>query len=612
MRWRIVLWTSLSLLTLTLMLVEPSLWRQASSLTQDFLTQKLASDTPIDDVILIDIDETSLELIGSWPWSRAHIASLIDTLSDYYHTRIIGLDIIFPEPKNNQEDNLLVQSVHNTNSIIALVWDYQGQTPPLAIGETGDGVFIQGSAPNAKGYLGNFASLAATGKTGHISPTPDSNGKIRYIFPIVNWKNQSYPMLALAMLAQIKQKALHPVIYNHCLYPFAGEKLSLCTDKEGLWSIPYRQNLSSFTVIPAWQILVKELPEHFLEHKSIIIGSSALGLSDRVVTPLAAVTPGMSVHAQILTHLLNDNETREVAGPNVILFLIISSFLLSLILMRWGIRYGLIFVLLSSILWLYWVSTDYLKGYSLPDIALPIFVLLLWLASQSALEWSLIKRQSQRIYRLFQDYLPPHLLKQALAQPNETMLQPQQRYVTVLFADIAGFTTMTEQMPTLEAVALTRNILSLLTQAVYTHDGTLDKYMGDALMAFWNAPLDQTNHTQQAIHAALMMRDYMHTLNKERVIVGLEPIHVRIGINSGEVLVGDLGTQWRHAYTVLGDAVNVAQRLMVAAGQLGVDIALGKTTATGNAQCELIGEMHLPGRERLERVFVIPITMIAQ
>jgi adenylate cyclase len=235
--------------------------------------------------------------------------------------------------------------------------------------------------------------------------------------------------------------------------------------------------------------------------------------------------------------------------------------------------------------------------------------MLLWLTSQSALEWSLLKRQNQRIYRFFQDYLPPHLLKEALAQPEENLLLPQQRRVTILFADISGFTAMTEQLPTEEAAKLTRHILSLLTQAVYAHDGTLDKYMGDALMAFWNAPLHQTDHAKLAVDAALSMRDNIRQLNEIRATYDLVPIHVRIGINSGDVLVGDLGTQWRHAYTVLGDAVNVAQRLMMASTQLGVDIALGEHTAEGLDNSEEAGEMHLDGRIRLERVFVIPVTV---
>jgi len=611
MRWRIALWLFLSLLTLIVTLQPPSLWQQLSFLAQDLFIQNTTQNKPIDTVVLVDIDEASLEMMGAWPWSRSLMATLIEKVATDYAVDAIGLDIVFPEATRAQEDRELVESVKKNQAITAIVWDFQGQAVPLQVGNTGQGIAVLDNAsfPQARGYLGNFSILADIGRSGHISPTPDTNGKIRSVAPLVEWQGTAYPMLALSILAQALGKELHPVMRHHCLYPFAGQKSALCLDRDGLWSIPYRYELSAFRVVPAWQIMLEQAPKDILEHRQVIIGSSALGLSDRVVTPLASITPGMMVHAQILASLQDGSQGSLKAGPNVWLWLVLSLSLLSFILIRKGIRMGVLMVLSSSLLWLLWVNHDYQQGLSLPDVAHPIIVMLLWLISQSALEWSLVKRQSQRIYRLFQDYLPPHLLKQALAQPDEHMLKPQQRRVTVLFADIAGFTSMTEKLPTEEAAELTRHILSLLTQAVYDHDGTLDKYMGDALMAFWNAPLNQADHTKLAVGAALTMRNKIKQFNEMRSTLGLAPIHIRIGINSGDVLVGDLGTQWRHAYTVLGDAVNVAQRLMIASAQLGVDIAIGENATEGLDGIEEVGDMHLPGRSRLERVFVIPVTI---
>jgi adenylate cyclase len=596
---------------LVLTLQQPSLWKQLSFIVQDLFIQHTTQNKHVDSVVLVDIDEASLEMMGAWPWSRSLIATLINKTATDYSAAAIGLDIVFPESTQSKEDNQLVTSVQTNKAVTAIVWDYQGQKPPLQVGHTGQGITIQSTQPlpQAKGYLGNFMALAETSQAGHISPMPDDNGKIRSVAPIVDWQGQGYPMLALSVLARAKGKSLYPVMHRHCLYPFAGEKTTLCLNNEGLWSIPYRYELSSFTVIPAWQIILEQAPEALLEKRQVIIGSSALGLADRVATPLASITPGMMVHAQMLASLQDGSQSTIKAGPSLWLWLTPTLILLSVILMQKGIRAGLLLVLCASLIWLLWVNHDYQQGEALPDIAQPMMIMFIWLISQSALEWSLVKRQSQRIYRLFRDYLPPHLLKQALVQPDDRMLRPQQRLVTVLFADISGFTTMTEQLPTEEAAKLTRHILSLLTQSVYDHDGTLDKYMGDALMAFWNAPLDQPEHRQLAIRAALSMRKNIKQLNETRATIGLAPIHVRIGINSGDVLVGDLGTQWRHAYTVLGDAVNVAQRLMIASAQLGVDIAVGENATDAIQYLQAVGEMHLPGRTRLERVFVIPVTI---
>lgn len=610
-RGRIALWLFLSATTLSLILQQPALWKQLTFLTQDLFIQNTTQKKPIDSVVLVDIDEASLEMMGAWPWSRSLIATLINKTAQEYQAATVGLDIVFPETTNNKEDRLLVEVVQESKAVTAIVWDYQGQTPSLQIGEAGDGIKALSNTilPKAQGYLGNFSTLAAVSTPGHISPTPDDNGKIRSVAPLVDWQGKAYPMLALSMLAQARGRDLHPIMRDHCLYPFAGSSFSLCLNEAGLWPIPYRYELASFSVIPAWKIILEQAPKNILKQRQVIIGSSALGLSDRVATPLAPITPGMMVHAQLLASLQDSTQKSTLAGPNIWAWLILSLVLLSHILIRKGILLGLLFVLISSTIWTLWVAYDYQQGFTLPDIAQPIMIMLLWLISQSALEWSLVKRQNQRIYRLFQDYLPPHVLKQALAQPDESMLLPQQRHVTVLFADISGFTTMTEKLPTEEAAQLTRHILSLLTQAVYDHDGTLDKYMGDALMAFWNAPLTQKNHIKLAHDAALSMRNKIKQLNEMRTVLGLAPIHVRIGINSGDVLVGDLGTQWRHAYTVLGDAVNVAQRLMIASAQLGVDIAIGENATEGLDDIEAVGDMHLAGRSRLERVFVIPVTI---
>jgi adenylate cyclase len=199
-------------------------------------------------------------------------------------------------------------------------------------------------------------------------------------------------------------------------------------------------------------------------------------------------------------------------------------------------------------------------------------------------------------------------------QSAESVLQPKQGSVTILFADIAGFTQMTENMSTEEVVQLTRRVLSLLTQAVYEQGGTLDKYMGDALMAFWNAPVPQPQHRRLAIQAGLSMRHALQSLNDVRHALGLAPIRVRIGINTGDVLVGDLGTEWRHAYTVMGDAVNVAQRLTEVADALASDMVIGANTAATLAaiipDLQPKGEVVLSGKHQPVSVFVIPVTKL--
>jgi adenylate cyclase len=538
------------------------------------------------------------------------MAELVQRLGGQYQAQVVGLDIVFPEASQTDADQRLVQAVQHTPTVLSVVWDFAGQHPPLAVGALAAGAVSPLGMVEAQGYLANFSALAQSSLFGHISPVPDARGVIRFMPPIVDWQGQGYPMLALSMLATAESRGLHPTLSQECLYPFAGRALKLCLNGNGMWPIPYRHADSAFTVIPAWQVLTATVPIALLQHKKVIVGASAMGLSDRVATPLAPVVPGMMVHAQILASLGESWGGQAVSGPALFWFLPVALVGLGYALVKRGVLLGVVWSLCVSVVWLGWVGVDYRSGGVLPDIALPVFALLLWLVMQALLEWALVRRQSARLYNLFKDYLPNNVLQQLVKSPDEALLLPRQREVTVLFADIVGFTTMTEQMRTQDAAQLTRQILSLLTQAVHDSQGTLDKYMGDALMAFWNAPLDQPTHRAQAIAAALKMRAAIAQLNQQRKKQGLAPIRVRIGINTGEVLVGDLGTQWRHAYTVLGDAVNVAQRLMVVAAQLGEDVVVGEHAAEEVTGLSCLGEVFVPGREKREVIFVIPITDI--
>jgi adenylate cyclase len=605
---RLLLWLFMLVLSYWLLVFKPVYWQQISDAFQDIWIKQWAQDKPVDSIAVIDIDEASLDLLGGWPWSRELLAVLIERLATEYQVSVIGLDVVFPDTSINKADEKLISTMERYQAIGAVVWDYVGQQPKLQVGslsavESSLGLYT------AEGYLANFHDFGQRIPVGHISPLPDANGVMRSIPPVVDWQGGAFPMLSLRMLAKQHMLSFSFDVEESCLTPFKGKSLRLCLD-QGVWRIPYQYQLSSFDVIPAWQIIAQQGSFESLKNRAVIIGSSAMGLTDRVATPLASVTPGMLVHAQIFA-TLNNFVHERMAGPSMWLFLSVS-IMLVLWSVRWGMLVGLLVVVALSVIWLYWVYQDYRLGFQLPDLFAVVGVLTLWLIAQSGLEWSVSRHQAQRLVTLFRDYVPETVLSQLVNnQSDQSVLFPQQKEITVLFADIAGFTTMTEKMPAFEVAQLTREILSVLTRIVHEEQGTLDKYMGDALMAFWNAPLTQHDHRQRAVRAAINMRHALGSMNALRGQKGLPPINIRIGINTGDALVGDLGTEWRHAYTALGDSVNVAQRLMVLAGQLGVDIALGAATAEDISEAQSIGEAHLPGRERLESVFVMPITEVS-
>lgn len=609
---RISLWVLIACIGVFFILVSPQWLNQLNWFMQDQIVRQTPSEQPVDSVVLIDIDEDSIQMLSAWPWPRSLLAELIEQLAQK-QVKVIALDIIFPDKTQSIEDEALQKALTKHRAILPIIWDYRGSPSNLAVG--GLPIYTSqqqepGYCHKASGYVTSYTEMNDSALLlGHISPVPDHQGIMRFMPPLVCWQGQSYPMLALSMLHRyVDQLDIIKITNQSLMLNIHGQFREVSLDS-GLWRIPYRYDMSSFSSIPAWRILADQL-DMDLSGKAVIIGSSAVGLNDRVATPLLPIAPGMLLHAQMFADLLkhHSHDYQSVYWLYLVLMVLITM-MMAVIILRYSIRIAVIWWLLLNMLEVWLAVAIYQVTGELVALATGIVLLLLLFVSQSIMEWSLVKRQSYRIYQLFKDYLPDTVLSQLLKNTDEGLLIPQQKEVTVLFADLVDFTRMTETMPTAEAAALTRQVLSLLTEAIHQTHGTLDKYMGDAVMAFWNAPLAQKNHRTLAIESALLMRDAMQRLNEQRSKEGKIPLAIHVGINTGEALVGDLGTEWRHAYTALGDSINVAQRLMMLAHTIGTDIVIGQATATCCSEKLLSDGQHkLSGRTQLEEVFVIPVT----
>lgn len=609
---RVSLWALLALMSMLLLWSNPQWLNQLNWLTQDKMVRYAASEASVDSVVLIDIDEASLQLLSAWPWPRSLSAQLIEKLVAA-QVKVIGIDIVFPEPTNRSDDEQLQDALKKHQAILPIIWDYRTQEPSLAVGALPKqhGIFLASDACYAaRGYVTSFAEMNASAwSLGHISPVPDQQGIMRFMPPVVCWQGKAYPMLALSMFFRYIDQPINWTITDRAILFSQDHHVRQILLDEQLWRIPYRYDISSFTSMPAWQILADQV-DIDLSGKAVIIGSSAVGLNDRVATPLMPIAPGMLLHAQMFADLLsNKGYYYQYIEYFYALLVFVFVIMLAFIILRYSIGVAIIWWLMLMLMQISVALLAYLFTGALVSLATGMLLLSSLFITQSIMEWSLVKRQSHHIYQIFKDYLPDTVLAQLLKNNEANFLVPQQKEVTVLFADLVDFTRMTETMPTAEAAALTRQVLSLLTEAIHQSHGTLDKYMGDAVMAFWNAPLNQANHRFLAIESALAMRASMTKLNEQRKTEGKASLAIHVGINTGEALVGDLGTEWRHAYTVLGDAINVAQRLMMLAHSLTTDIVIGRATASC-CQEKLLSTGHhkLSGRTQLEEVFVIPIT----
>jgi adenylate cyclase len=396
------------------------------------------------------------------------------------------------------------------------------------------------------------------------------DGVVRSIPPLIEYAGSAYPMLAWQLL--------------HCRatgQPAGAPITSLPVDSQGMMRIPYRRSPRSFDVVPAIDILAGKVPSSLLANRYVLIGSSALGLTDHIASPIDPWLPAVVVHAELLSELLDMQARHGVTQPVVWV-------------PRWWaameiVAIALLFKLLRAIvtlpvlivttaLWLALALLTTLIPAGL--IGLPLVPASVFLLVQAPIEWISSQAAMRSFERRFNRYLPPTVLREIVQRRGLTAFKPERRQISVLFVDIEGYTRLAEQMSPERLVTMTEIILTCLTRCVYDTEGTLDKYMGDALMAFWGAPLEQKDHADRALDCARTMLRELDAMNRKAdVLFEGRTIRVRIGVNSGSAVVGELGSTLRQSYTAIGDAINVASRLQEHAKVVATDLLIGQETA---------------------------------
>ncbi|MBS1187379.1 MAG: adenylate/guanylate cyclase protein [Burkholderiaceae bacterium] len=588
---------------------QPSWYQQAELLTRDWNNNlHLRSDTREQRIVIVDIDEASIDAVGTWPWPRQFTAKLSQNLLQKYQARAVGLDIVFPEPADAPGDIALAEVARHHPLVFAQAFDFSnGQSPPRA-GELGrattNGMSATSALPRADGYIGNHPLLAQAGCVGHITPKPDPDGQVRRIAPLIAYGEAAYPMLAIAMLECASGNNPEP--------PGIFQTAAAMTQPDGFMRVPFKVGLHGFTVISARDILAENVPVSDIEGRYVLVGSSALGLGDRVSTPIHPWLPGVVVHAEILSAMLDEAaqpHQRYDVTPLAWGWALASIAVLALLFSRTRASVALGVLGLLAALWLA-IADRIIQGQHEAPLMLPFVAYAVFLFIHAPLEWAIAQAESQRFINRFRKYLPPSMVDQLVKQRGEIdPLTAARKMLTVLFVDIEGYTTMAEEMPPEQLADITQRVLGNLTDKVHQSDGTLDKYMGDALMAFWGAPLTQDGHADLALDCAAAMLAGIGSLNAQlrKDYPALAPIHIRIGVNSGEAVVGELGTPLRRAYTAIGDTVNIASRLQEYAKQIGQELLIGETTAKLAKRHNLIAltTATLRGRSSSETIYTL-------
>lgn len=568
---------------------------------RDRYIQAQGSNAPEPRILVVDVDEASMAELGPWPWPRSRLADLVETLLTTYNARGVALDIVLPTPGDAEGDTRLGMLARHGPLVLAQAFDYGGEKRPWMLREGQLAGALPGTDTSRKvayasGYVANQPAWADVPHVGNIGFIPDPDGALRRVPLLTAYQGKLYPALGLALI-------------NCC-----GGGMPDVPD--GLLRIQYQRDWPAYTLVSAADILAERIVPESAAGRLVLVGSSSLGLADRVTTPFAANRPGLGVQATILSTLL---DMKEGAAPAKwpgrwigTLFAALCVALATWALPRMQAIPGVGMLAALTAAWLvaaYFIAPHDARFSTTGPVAVNLFLLVAAVPYQ----WQLAQRKSRHLLDTLRQYVAPAVVEQLLRSDIVDPLAPRQLEVTTLIADMEGYTTQVEALPVADAARLTRDFLECLTGPVIAAGGTLDKYTGDGLVAFWGAPLPNTDHADLALDAAAAIVERVRAFSRQREIQGFPALRVRIGIDSGPAFAGDFGTAFRSIYTAVGDSVNTASRLEQAARDYPHDIIIGEGTVTHARRHDFLplGERRLRGKEKLTTLYTLNFPAIA-
>jgi len=596
---------------------------------------RLTAPRDVDDrIVIVDIDEASLREEGRWPWSRTKLKELVDALFEDYKVALVGFDVVFAERDENRalqdlenalskqnEQGLLARLQHLGPSLDrdeifadalskrATVLGYYFDTNPARTGSRGllpepvfetDLLEFNFHPPKASSYGGNLATLqtSAAGAGFFSNPLLDSDGIVRRIPTLHEYRGALYESLSVSVVRTYLDEIVVPIFADTAPesgYPalegLSIGELAVPIDANGAVLVPYRGTKGSFPYVSAAAVLQRDPAlEKRLQGKIALVGTTALGIMDLRTTPMHAAFPGVEIHANVISGILDQTIRHRPAwtwGAEVacvstvgLILIIVSPFLGPLSLSVLALALTGAVVTLNLYLW----QWEYLV------VPLAATLLTIWGAYFLAMIHGFFSesRAQRRIRDAFSHYMAPTLVERLVDDPSQLRLSGETREMTFVFSDLVRFTALTERSDPETLVSLLNEYLDGMCQVVMDNGGTIDKIVGDAIYAIFNAPLDQPDHACRAVQCALGMDrfsvEFVATKSRDGIAMG----GTRIGVNTGTAVIGNFGGSQRFDYTAYGDPINTASRVENANRYLGTRICIAATTVE---QCP-----HLPFR----------------
>ena len=597
------------------------------------------NSVPHENIVIIDIDDKSLAEEGRWPWPREKIARLTEKLTKA-GVIVTVYDILFSEPEANVAisvldiladfkvdelvTNTLINLADQIDGDIILATSLQDKDIVLGYAFIGDeeeygaiGLPLnitnidelgKSSVRKQSGFLSNLDILQGVANYGgFLSVEPDADGVIRRASLVYKYKEQFYPSLSLEAVRLFYASESATIrtarIADYDVMEYLSlDVVDIPTDGIGAVLVPFRGPSFSFTYFSATDILNDTVdPKKLAKLESTIafIGATATGLNDLKATPVSKIYPGVEVHASIAAGIIDSaNTVGETAagtilqpatfptepewalGLNFVMTLTIGLILAIVLPFMGPLPSILLFMgsagsLLGFNIWL-WTEYNFVIA-----VASPLMTIFFLAISNLAYGFIFESQGKKHLRDQFGQYIPPALVDQMLESDQDLGFEGDRREMTVLFADIRSFTTISESLTPTQLKDMLNRFFTPMTEIIFNKNGTIDKYVGDMIMAFWGAPLHDEHHAKHAIDGALAMLEKVNAMKPEMDALGYPPINLGIGLNTGMMNVGNMGSEFRRAYTVLGDAVNLSSRLEGLTKQYGVKLIVGENTREG-------------------------------
>lgn len=542
--------------------------------------------SPAKDVVIVAVDEKSIDKLGRWPWPRTRIKELIERILAS-EPAVVGLDIVFSEPSNPEEDNALAETIEEAGNVVTAFF-FRKESSGGRTSEESLKALKLARIKLLKGRPRGIAKFshvepnipeiqAASFQSGFFNFFPDPDGLYRKIYLLAGFGEDVYPCLALSVLqAYYDEDAM--VEFD----PFGLKRLSLAgrfipAEMDSSLSLNFYGPKGGFRYVSAIDVLEGRAKD--LKDRIVLVGITEMGLADQRPTPVDATLPGVALHATFISNFIKGD---FIVRPHwavlwELAFLVLPPFIIIYLARYRGLFLWMGFALLVVLsegfnIFLFrksFINLEQLWGLFSPSLALVV---------AQTYRSLVLQRKAKQIKQAFSSYLAPELVEMVIKRPEMLSLGGEKRHLTCLFLDVRGFTSLSENIPPTELVNILNELLGPFTDIVLKNRGMLDKYIGDAMMALFNVPIELPDHADRAVQSAMEIMERLVEINREFASKGRPRISVGIGINTGEAVVGNMGTSVRFDYTAIGDTINLASRLEGLSKYYGVSVIISETT----------------------------------